>query len=109
MEFFSVAIVVRVCKYLNCKADPDSLMMSEASLRARDAFISPLAVRTLARASQAASASAAMVRCNCNGNLTSLLKTRNRMSLIDRGKCHGAILLWIRNLSSYYLWFQYFK
>ena len=55
-------------------------MTSAASLRARDAFCSPSAAMTLARASRAASASAAMARCSCTGSLTSLLSsttTRN--------------------------------
>uniref|UniRef100_A0A3Q2YBP6 Uncharacterized protein n=1 Tax=Hippocampus comes TaxID=109280 RepID=A0A3Q2YBP6_HIPCM len=47
-------------------------MTSEASFRARDAFI-------LARASRLASASAAMALCSCCGNLTSLISTRSTL------------------------------
>ena len=48
------------CKYLNWRAEDESLMTSEASLSARLAFCSPSAAITLALASRAASASAAM-------------------------------------------------
>ena len=34
VEFFSADIVFRVCRYLSCSADDDSLMTSEASLSA---------------------------------------------------------------------------
>ncbi len=65
VEFFSVEILVKVCKYLNCKAAGESEMMSEASFKALEAFCSPSAAMTLARASRAASASAAMAFCSC--------------------------------------------
>ena len=62
VEFFSAEMLVRVCKYRNCKAADDSDMMSEASFNALEAFCSPSAAMTLARASRAASASAAIAR-----------------------------------------------
>uniref|UniRef100_A0A1B0AZ25 Uncharacterized protein n=1 Tax=Glossina palpalis gambiensis TaxID=67801 RepID=A0A1B0AZ25_9MUSC len=58
----------------NCSAAGEAPITSEASRKARDAFCSPSAAITLARASRAASASAAMARCNCTGKRTSLLK-----------------------------------
>uniref|UniRef100_A0A1B0FA60 Uncharacterized protein n=1 Tax=Glossina morsitans morsitans TaxID=37546 RepID=A0A1B0FA60_GLOMM len=61
------------CKYRNCKAAGESPITSEASRNAREAFCSPSAAMTLARASLAASASAAIARCNCTGKRTSLL------------------------------------
>uniref|UniRef100_A0A8C5BD35 Uncharacterized protein n=1 Tax=Gadus morhua TaxID=8049 RepID=A0A8C5BD35_GADMO len=63
-------------------------MTSDASLRARDAFISPSlllnlpcpsAPPTLALASRLASASAAMARCSWWGSLTSLISTRSTL------------------------------
>ena len=59
------------CKYLSCKAEVDSSNTRAASFRWREAFCSPSAATTLARASLAASASAAMALCNCTGTLTS--------------------------------------
>uniref|UniRef100_A0A669CGY7 Uncharacterized protein n=2 Tax=Oreochromis TaxID=8139 RepID=A0A669CGY7_ORENI len=47
----------------------------EASLSARDAFISPSAAITLARASRLASASAAMALWSWRGSFTSLIST----------------------------------
>lgn len=67
--------ILLTCKYLSCRAAGESLMTSEASRRARDAFCSPSAAMTLARASRAASASAAIALCNWTGSLTSLLYT----------------------------------
>ena len=52
-------------------------MICEASLSALLALISPSAAMTFALASLLASASAAMARCNCSGNLASLLKHNN--------------------------------
>ena len=49
-------------------------MTSAASRRAFEAFCSPSAAITLARASRAASASAAIARCSCTGSRTSLLQ-----------------------------------
>ena len=46
VEFFSADIVFSVCRYRSCRADGDSLMMSAASFRARDAFCSPSAATT---------------------------------------------------------------
>ena len=43
VEFFSEAIEFNVCKYLSCKAAELSPIMSEASFKAREAFISPSA------------------------------------------------------------------
>lgn len=51
VEFFSLDILLRVCKYLNCNAAGLSLSVSAASFNALDAFISPSAAITLARAS----------------------------------------------------------
>ena len=53
-----------------------SEMTSAASRRALEAFCSPSAAMTLARASRAASASAAIARCNCTGRRTSLLQLK---------------------------------
>lgn len=50
-----------------------SAITSDASFRARDAFISPSAAITFARASRAASASAAIARWSCKGRRTSFL------------------------------------
>uniref|UniRef100_G1S5P3 Uncharacterized protein n=1 Tax=Nomascus leucogenys TaxID=61853 RepID=G1S5P3_NOMLE len=52
-------------------------MTMEASFRALDAFISPLAAITLARASRDASASAAIALWSCTGSFTSLISTRS--------------------------------
>lgn len=78
VEFFSDAIVVNVCKYRSCNAVGDCIITSAASFNALiecreenhfdpikefpylDAFCSPSAAITLARASRAASASAAI-------------------------------------------------
>jgi len=46
VEFFSAEMVFSVCRYRNCKAEDDSLMMSEASFRARAALFSPSAAIT---------------------------------------------------------------
>uniref|UniRef100_A0A8C8AAL4 Uncharacterized protein n=1 Tax=Otus sunia TaxID=257818 RepID=A0A8C8AAL4_9STRI len=53
----------------------------DASFRALEAFISPSAVDviTLALASRAASASAAIARCSWTGNFTSLISTRSTL------------------------------
>ena len=75
VEFFSDEMWVNVCKYLSCRALGESEMTSEASLRAFEAFISPSAAMTFALASRAASASAAIARCNEWGSLTSLTST----------------------------------
>ena len=73
VEFFSAAIEFKVWRYLNCRAAGDSEMTSAASLSALDAFCSPSAAITLALASRAASASAAIALCIWTGNRTSLL------------------------------------
>jgi uncharacterized protein (DUF952 family) len=51
VEFFSLEMLLSVCKYLNWSAAGLSLSVSAASFNARDAFISPSAAMTLARAS----------------------------------------------------------
>ena len=56
-----------------CKAAGLPEITSEASFKALDAFISPSAAITFARASLAASASAAIALCSCTGRRTSLL------------------------------------
>lgn len=98
VEFFSLEMLFNVCKYLNCKAAGLSLNVSAASFNALDAFISPSAAITFARASLlfnsknkekcikeftqskskcfshlAASASVAIALCSCVGRETSLL------------------------------------
>ena len=80
VEFFSAAMCVSVCKYLNCKAVEDWLITSAAALSATDAFCSPSAATTLALASRDASASVAIARCICTGNLTSLTSTRSTLT-----------------------------
>lgn len=77
VEFFSAAIELRVCRYRSCRADGDWLITSAASFKARDARCSPSAAMTLALASLAASASAAMARCSWTGRRTSLLFVHN--------------------------------
>ena len=46
VEFFSAEIEVSVCKYRSWRAEGDSEIISAASFRARDAFISPSAAMT---------------------------------------------------------------
>ena len=46
VEFFSAEIWVSVWRYLSCRADLDSEMISEASFRALEAFCSPSAAMT---------------------------------------------------------------
>jgi hypothetical protein len=48
VEFFSVAMVAKVCKYRSWRAAGDSEMMSEASFKALAAFCSPSAPMTFA-------------------------------------------------------------
>lgn len=60
-------------RYLSWRAAGESPITSLASRKARDAFCSPSAAITLARASRAASASAAIARCNWMGRRTSFL------------------------------------
>jgi hypothetical protein len=76
VELRSAAMLFNVCRYLSWSAIGDSLMTLAASLSAHDAFCSPSAATTLARASRVASASVAIDRCNCTGNRTSLLFIR---------------------------------
>ena len=49
VEFFSAEMVCSVCRYLNCKACGDSEITSDASFKARAAFISPSAAITYGR------------------------------------------------------------
>ena len=63
VEFLSAAMVLRVCRYLSWMAAGDLAMISAASFKARDAFCSPSAAITFARASRDDSASAAMALC----------------------------------------------
>lgn len=104
VEFFSAAMELRLCKYRSWRADGDSAMTREASFKALDAFISPSAAMiwnrhtiggwqlfpqdpcllrrggfTFALASRLASASAAIARCSCWGNFTSLISTRSTL------------------------------
>ncbi|KAI8129348.1 hypothetical protein CVS40_0878 [Lucilia cuprina] len=74
-ETGSIASLPRM-KYVNKSMGTagESPITSDASRRARDAFCSPSAAMTLARASRAASASAAMALCSCTGRRTSLLE-----------------------------------
>ena len=65
VEFFSAEILVKVWRYRSCKAAGESERISDASFKEREAFCSPSAAMTLALASLAASASAAMALCNC--------------------------------------------
>lgn len=73
VEFFSPAMCVRVCRQRSCKAIGDLFIVSAASLSATEAFCSPCAATTLARASRVASASVAIALCNCTGSRTSFL------------------------------------
>ncbi|KAI9581915.1 hypothetical protein GQX74_011410 [Glossina fuscipes] len=63
-----------------CKAEGLAEIMSEASFKALEDFISPSAAITLARASLAASASAAIALCKAVGKETSLLRKERRKS-----------------------------
>merc|ERR1719427_2332176 len=74
VEFFSALMLLSVCKYLSCKAAELSCMTILASANDLDAFCSPSAAITLALASLAASASAAMALCSWTGSLASLLE-----------------------------------
>ena len=65
VEFFSDEMLVKVCKYRNCKAAGESDIISDASFKALEALCSPSAAMTVALASRAASASAAIALCNC--------------------------------------------
>ncbi len=76
VELFSADICVNVCKYRNCKAIGDSAMTSAASFNCLDAFCSPSAAITFARASRLASASAAIDRCMDCGKRTSVLQNK---------------------------------
>ena len=62
------------CKYRSCKADGDSSITLEASLKALEARFSPSAAMTFALASRVASASAAMARCSSSGSRASFLQ-----------------------------------
>ena len=75
VEFCSVDIAVRVWRYLSCRACGDCSITSAAAFKAPEDFCSPSAAMTLARASLAASASAAMALWSCKGSLTSLIST----------------------------------
>lgn len=46
VEFFSAAMVVKVCRYRSWRAAGDSVITMDASFRALDAFISPSAAIT---------------------------------------------------------------
>nr|AAG35528.1 PRO0720 [Homo sapiens] len=63
-------------------------MTMEASFRALDAFISPSAAITLARASRDASASAAIALWSCTGSFTSLISTRSTF-IPQASVCHS--------------------
>lgn len=76
VEFFSAEMLLSVCRYRSCNADGLADMISEASLSAREDFISPSAAITLARASRAASASAAIALCSAVGSETSFLNCK---------------------------------
>ena len=67
---------------LTCSAAGVCVMTSAALASDLDAWCSPSAAITLARASRAASASAAMARCNCCGSRTSFLHVSGR----ERGR-----------------------
>uniref|UniRef100_A0A8C3H0K4 Uncharacterized protein n=1 Tax=Corvus moneduloides TaxID=1196302 RepID=A0A8C3H0K4_CORMO len=70
-------MVVKVCRYRSWRAAGDSVITMDASFRALDA--PRAAVITLALASRAASASAAMALCSWTGNFTSLISTRSTL------------------------------
>jgi len=74
VEFFSAEICVNVCRYRSWRATGDWAITSAASFNCRDAFCSPSAAMTLARASRLASASAAIDRCIDWGKRTSVLR-----------------------------------
>ena len=62
-----------IYSYITCNAAGVSEIISAARASALDALCSPSAAITFALASRAASASAAIARCNCCGRRTSLL------------------------------------
>ena len=95
LKWNNSSFLLQTCRYLSWSADEDSAITSEASLRALEAFCSPsaaityidkscwgeitfffvnLANFTLALASLAASASAAMALCSCTGRRASFLQ-----------------------------------
>lgn len=82
----SIIIIIITCKYLSWRAAGESPITSDASLNALDAFCSPSAAITLARASLDASASAAIALCNCIGNRTSFLKQNVLTHVFDTCK-----------------------
>ena len=77
VELCSVEMALSVCRYRSCSAEVDSSRTSAASFKCFEAFCSPSAATTLARASRAASASAAIALWSCTGTLTSLISTRS--------------------------------
>ena len=77
VELCSVEMALSVCRYRSCSAEVDSSRTSAASFKCFEAFCSPSAATTLARASRAASASAAMALWSCTGTLTSFISTRS--------------------------------
>lgn len=70
----SIQHILKLNLKLTCKAIGLSIIISDASLKALDALISPSAAMILALASLSASASAAIARCSWTGSLTSFLK-----------------------------------
>ena len=66
--------LVITCKYLSWRAEGDSSITWEASLKALEALFSPSAAITLALASLEASASAAIALCSCSGRRASFLQ-----------------------------------
>ena len=77
VELCSVEMALSVCRYRSWSAEVDSSRTSAASFKCFEAFCSPSAATTLARASRAASASAAMALWSCTGTLTSFISTRS--------------------------------
>jgi len=72
--FFSLPILLNVCKYLSFMALGFEASSLAACRRARVAFCSPAARMTLARACRAASASAAMTLWSCSGSRESFVQ-----------------------------------
>jgi len=80
-----------------CRADLLSSRTKAASFKCVEAFFSPSAATTLARASRAASASAAMALWSCTGTRTSFISTRSTYSWNIRtfmSLCPYSLQLW---------------
>uniref|UniRef100_A0A1I8FE34 PKD domain-containing protein n=1 Tax=Macrostomum lignano TaxID=282301 RepID=A0A1I8FE34_9PLAT len=79
VEFFSAEMALRVCRYRQLQSKRRLLNHGCRIAQSLDARCSPSAMITFARASLAASASAAIARCSTTGRRTSLISTRSTL------------------------------